>query len=262
MREKKCMKFIEFESIDCHIHPFFSTESNATWFPGTETPDLFVEEMKRAGIAKSCGSVAKRLTAPFFDQIKALNRETLKFRELYPDFFIPGIHVPPSCPEESCREIEELYHRENVSWIDELIGYCMDYKSYLNDGFDLIQELDILVNIHSFRIDEMETICKNFPNLKLVIVHSRDGQEMRARFEFIKTYLDARLDLSGTGLFRWGMLRYGIDEAGMEKILFGSDFPVCNPSMNLLAVFFEHLTEPELKAVLVGNFKCLTGMAS
>ncbi len=57
------------------------------------------------------------------------------------------------------------------------------------------------------------------------------------------------------------MLRYGIDTAGMDKILFGSDFPICNPSMNLQAVFFEHLTETELKAVLSGNFKRLVGMA-
>ncbi|MFA6102964.1 MAG: amidohydrolase family protein [Victivallaceae bacterium] len=260
------MKFMEFEIIDCHIHPFLSRDNNLAWFPGTETPDLFVEEMKRAGIAKCCGSVAKKLTAPSFDQIKALNCEALKFRELYPDFFIPGIHVLPSCPEESCREIEELYHRENIRWIGELVGDCMDYKSYLGDAmfkiYDLIQEFDIPVNIHPFRLDEMETICKNFPNLKLVIAHPCDGQEMRARFEFVKTYPNAYLDLSGTGLFRWGMLRYGIDKAGMEKILFGSDFPVCNPSMNLQAVFFEHLTGPELKAVLGGNFKRLIGMAS
>ena len=31
--------------------------------------------------------------------------------------------------------------------------------------------------------------------------------------------------------------------------------------MNLQAVFFEHLTETELKAVLSGNFKRLVGMA-
>jgi glucose-1-phosphate adenylyltransferase len=41
------MKFMEFEIIDCHIHPFLSHENNLAWFPGTETPDLFVEEMKR-----------------------------------------------------------------------------------------------------------------------------------------------------------------------------------------------------------------------
>jgi len=41
----------------------------------------------------------------------------------------------------------------------------------------------------------------------------------------------------------------------MDKILFGSDFPICNPAMNLKAVLFEHLTDAELKAVFAGNFK-------
>jgi len=259
------MEIMEFEIIDCHIHPFLSPENNTAWFPGTETPDIFVEEMKRAGIAKCCGSVIKKMTSPSFEQVKALNREALEFRNRYPDFFIPGIHVLPSCPEESCREIEELYHRENVRWIGELVGYFMDYSSYLGEGmfkiYDLIQELGMPVNIHAFGLDEMDTVCKNFPKLKVVIAHPGDGQSMRERFEFIKTHSNAYLDLSGTGLFRWGMLRCGIDAAGRDKLLFGSDFPICNPSMNLQAVFFEHLTEAELEAVLSGNFKRLTGMA-
>ena len=259
------MEIMDFEIIDCHVHPFLIPETNLTRFPGTETPDIFVAEMKRAGIVKCCGSVAKQLTSPSFDQIKTLNREALEFRTRYPDFFIPGIHILPSCPEESCREIEELYHRENVRWVGELVGYFMGYPSYLGDGvfkiYDLIQELGMPVNIHSAGLDEINTICKNFPKLKVVIAHPGDGQLMRERFEFIKTHPNAYLDLSGTGLFRWGMLRYGIDTAGMDKLLFGSDFPICNPSMNLQAVFFEHLTETELEAVLSGNFKRLIGMA-
>jgi len=259
------LKYTDFEVIDCHVHPFLSKETNYARFAGPETPDIFVAEMKRSGIAKCCGSVVKKMTNPSFDEMKALNREALEFRKLYPDFFIPGIGVLPSYPEESCREIEELYHRENVRWIGELVGYFMDYTTYLGEGafkiYDLAQTLGMAVNIHPFAaFEEIETICKNFPKLNVVIAHPCDGDEMKRRFEFIKKYPNAYLDLSGTGLFRWGMLRYGIDLAWPDKILFGTDFPICNPFMNLQAIFFEHLTEPELKAVLSGNFKRLIGM--
>ena len=164
------MEFMEFEIIDCHIHPFLNQETNTAWFPGTETPEIFVEEMKRAGIARCCGSVIKKMTKPSFDQIKALNREALEFRKRYPDFFIPGIHVLPSCPEESCREIEELYHRENVRWIGELVGYFMDYTSYLGDGmfkiYALAQNLGLPVNIHPADFAEMKTICEIFSQFR------------------------------------------------------------------------------------------------
>jgi hypothetical protein len=206
----------------------------------------------------------KKLAKFTFDDIKTLNREALEIRRRYPDFFIPGIHVLPSFPEESCREIEELYRKENVRWIGELVAYWMNYNSYLGDGmfkiYDLVQNLGLPINIHPADFAEMKTICENFPKLKLVIAHPTDSASMRERFEFIKRYPNAHLDLSGTGLFRWGMLRQGIDIAGKEKILFGSDFPICNPAMYVQGVLFEHLNDSEFEAVFSGNFKRLLAL--
>lgn len=256
---------MQFEIIDCHVHPFLNKDTNTGRINGSATPDEFVTEMKRTGISRCCGSVIRKLEKPTFDQIKALNREALEFRKRYPDFFIPGIHVLPSCPAESCREIEELYHRENVRWIGELVGYFMDYPSYLGDGmfeiYDLAQNLGLPINIHPADFAEMKTICENFPGLKLVIAHPCDGANMQERFEFIKKYPNAHLDLSGTGLFRWGMLREGLDIAGKDKILFGTDFPICNPAMYVQGVLFEHLNDAESEAVFAGNFRRLIGMA-
>jgi predicted TIM-barrel fold metal-dependent hydrolase len=80
----------------------------------------------------------------------------------------------------------------------------------ISDGifkiYDLIQTLEMPVNIHTFGLDEMDTICKEFPKLKVVIAHPGDGQAMRERIEFVKTHPNTYLDLSGTGSFRWGML--------------------------------------------------------
>lgn len=255
---------MEFEIIDCHVHPFLNKDTKTGRINGPATSDEFVAEMKRAGISRCCGSVIKKLANPTFEQIMALNREALEFRKLYPNFFVPGIHVLPSCPEESCREIEELYHKENVRWIGEIVGYFMDYPSYLGDGmfkiYELAQDLDLPVNIHPADFAEMKTICENFPDLKLVIAHPTDGASMLERFEFIKKHKNAYLDLSGTGLFRWSMLREGLNIAGREKILFGTDFPICNPAMYVQAVLFEHLNDVEFEAVFSGNFKRLTGL--
>jgi predicted TIM-barrel fold metal-dependent hydrolase len=126
--------------------------------------------------------------------------------------------------------------------------------------YDLVQNLGLPINIHPADFAEMKTVCENFPDLKLVIAHPTDGAGMQERFEFIKKYPNAHLDLSGTGLFRWGMLRHGINLAGKDKILFGSDFPICNPAMYVQGVLFEHLSDAEFEAVFSGNFKRLTGM--
>ncbi|MBR2373770.1 MAG: amidohydrolase family protein, partial [Lentisphaeria bacterium] len=66
------------------------------------------------------------------------------------------------------------------------------------------------------------------------------------------------LDLSGSGLFRWGMLRKGIDMIGAERILFGSDFPVVSSGMTVAGVLFEHITPAEQSMIFRENFLRLT----
>jgi predicted TIM-barrel fold metal-dependent hydrolase len=250
--------------VDCHVHPFATPESNCGGFAKGMTPDDFVAELRRCGVTRCCGSVIRRLSAPTIDDIRALNREALALRDRFPDFIVPGIHALPAFPEASCREIETLHREAGVRWVGEIVGYMMGCPSYLGTGafaiYDLAQQLDLPVNIHPGPLEEMETICQNFPRLKLVLAHPCDGDEMKRRFDFVRRHAAAHLDLSGTGLFRWGMLRHGIDVAGPEKFLFGSDFPICNPAMQVQGVLFEHLSEREREAVFSGNFRRLTGL--
>jgi predicted TIM-barrel fold metal-dependent hydrolase len=259
------MKVDGIEVIDCHIHPFMEAESNTSWFPGTETPEIFVEQMKKAGINRCCGSVIRSLENPSFEQIKQLNREALAFRDRFPGFYIPGINVHGNYPDESCAEIEALYEQEDIRWIGELVAYMMDYQSYASEAmfkiYELIQAMDLTVNIHPYGLEEIEKVCRNFPRLKLVVAHPTSGKnEILARFELIKKYPNTYLDLSGSGVFRWGILRHGIDVAGKEKFLFGSDFPICSPGMMLQGILAEKLSDDELEAVLSGNFKNLVGI--
>lgn len=255
---------MDFEVIDCHVHPFLSEETHISSFGAPVDSGNFVSEMKRAGVSRCCGSVIRRLVKPEFEEVRRLNREALEFRRLNPGFFIPGVHIHPSFPEESCQELERLYKDEGVRWVGELVGYFMDFPSYSGAGiskvYDLIQELGIPVNIHTSDLNELDALCKAFPKLKIVLAHPGDGEEMKTRVEFVKTHANMHLDISGTGLFRLGMLRHCVREAGRDKILFGTDFPVCNPAMYLQGVLFERLEDAELEAVLSGNFKRLTGM--
>ncbi|MFA7229703.1 MAG: amidohydrolase family protein [Victivallaceae bacterium] len=258
-------EFHYFEIIDCHVHPFLTSPNNTSWFPGTDTPESFFAELERAGISRCCGSVIRKLANPSFEDIKALNRETIELKNRFPKTYIPGINVHGNYPEESCREIELLHKTENIRWIGELVAYFMDYSSYSTPAmfqiFDLAQNLDLPVNIHPGDFNEMAKICTAFPKLKVVVAHPSDGKDnMLARFELVKKYPNAYLDLSGSGVFRWGMLRQGLNMAGKDKFLFGSDFPICNPSMMIQGIMFEHLSDSELEAVFSGNFKRLTGI--
>jgi len=52
-------------------------------------------------------------------------------------------------------------------------------------------------------------------------------------------------------------VRYALNRAGTNKILFGSDFPIRNPGMYIAGVLFEHLSKTQLEAVFSRNFKNL-----
>jgi predicted TIM-barrel fold metal-dependent hydrolase len=67
------------------------------------------------------------------------------------------------------------------------------------------------------------------------------------------------MDISGYGLFRWNMLRYGVDVCGAEKIIFGSDMPTCSAGMYLYGALSENMTDEEFRLILGGNFRRLLG---
>ena len=76
---------------------------------------------------------------------------------------------------------------------------------------------------------------------------------------WMKRFPTLHWDISGTGLFRWGMLKYLVDTCGAEKLLFGTDFPICNIAMQIHGVLSEHIPDEARAAIFSGNFDRLCG---
>lgn len=255
-----------FEVIDAHIHPFLENEgANIAAYGSPASPDEFVAELKSLGISKVCGSVILRKDCRMED-IREANRIALRFQNRYPDFYLPGIHVHGGFPEESCEEIETMVQK-GVRWIGELVPYIMNTGEYNSPGmmriFDLAQQLGIPVNLHDgWPAELIDPAVKQFPNLKLVLAHPGETGRAKERFEYMALHDNVYMDLSGTGLFRWNMLKYGVDLCGADRFLFGSDFPICSPGMNLFGVLSENLSDAECRLIFSENFKRLTEESS
>ncbi len=252
----------DFEIIDAHIHPFVDRADCFGPYGWPETPQEFVSDLQSCGIRRACGSAIIKSRAEDFDTVRDCNRDALKFRELYPDFFLPGISVHAAFPEESCRELEEM-HRQGVRWIGELVSYMAGTSEYsvksLHPVYDLAQSLGLPVNIHQHELDDIEKILLDFPGLKVVMAHPGEAPTYLARLALMKRYPNLYLDLSGTGLFRWGMLRHGVREVGAERFLFGSDYPVCNPAMYVHGVLCEKLSKRDYELIFAENFLRISG---
>ena len=248
--------------IDAHVHPFVESSQSISRYGLTATTEEFFDELKKCGFQKVCGSVlGKDITG--FEDIRRLNRQMMALKRQYPDFYEPGIHVYGKDAKASCEEVENLHREEDVRWIGELVNYSMDIGEYNSPGmleiFSLAADLEMVVNIHCGDLAVMEDVCRNVPRLKVVLAHPGDVGSALERLDFIRRYENAYIDISGTGLFRWGLLTYAIKTIGASKILFGSDFPVCSAGMNLGGVLAEPLSDEELMLILGGNFLRLIG---
>ncbi len=256
-----------YEIIDAHVHPFLEDcGANIGCYGVPRSPDEFVDELKRCGIDHACGSVLLLKKDCSMADIRRANRAALRFRDRYPGFYFPGIHVHGGFVKESIAELEAM-RKEGVRWIGELVPYIMGTGLYNTPGmlelFGCAAENGMVVNIHDGWPKEMILpAVEKYPSLKLVMAHPGESGTAKERFQFAAEHENVHLDICGTGLFRWGMLEYAVKTCGSKKLLFGSDFPVCSPGMNLYGALSEHLTDDQFRDVLSGNFRRLTGLNS
>jgi len=263
---------MQHEIIDFHTHPFTDPMNNICahqdYFP--MSPELTVSYLQGLGISKICGTVLcckndkHALYATQWDAIADSNNRALALKEQYGDFYIPGFHVHPDYVEESCREIERM-HKLGIRLIGELTPYLHGWSDYTCDAFDEILDVatsyNMIVNFHRGDEDAMDTMVKKHPDTILIAAHPGEFGAYTRHLNRMKMSENYYLDLSGTGLFRHGMLRRGIAECGVERFIFGSDYPTCNPAMLLGGVLLDTIiTEEEKAMVLAGNAKRLLGL--
>lgn len=249
------------EIIDFHIHPFYNKNRNVCFYEDTVNTFEDVEnDLRRAGISRACGSVIERLEPESFDDIRALNDEAVMLAQKYSGFYIPGIHIHPGFVKESISELERM-HGMGVRLVGELVPYMMGWDTYYNDALDkiygVINELKMVVSLHTIYEPTIDEAVSRYPGITFVAAHPGDKAQFMRHIERIKKYGNYYLDLSGTGIFRYGLIACGVNAVGSERLLFGTDYPICNPSMYVNAVLFERLGEEDRKNIFAENAKRL-----
>ncbi|MBQ3226613.1 MAG: amidohydrolase [Clostridia bacterium] len=252
---------MSFEVIDFHTHPFLKPNQQLGAFCEV-TPigvEEFAEDMARENVTHFCGSVIGG-GVKGFDGMFDLNRDALALRKIYGDKYIPGFHVHPDYVEESCKEID--YAVENgVKLIGELVPYAHGWSDYSCPGFseilDYLEGKDMVVSLHTMDQDQMEQMALAHKNITFVFAHPGEGAKVGKHIEIMKKCDNVYLDLSGTGLVRYGILRKFVKEVGAERILFGTDYPICNLKMYIAGVLGEKISDNDKELILSKNAKRL-----
>ena len=252
--------------IDFHVHPYLSQ----TECLGMYRESFYLDPMEarrdleESGIMHICGSVIENGTYTSdrgFEYFRELNRKALKLQEIYGGFYTPGIHVHPDYVKESCDEIEYM-HGRGVRLIGELVPYSHGWNDYscrgLAEILDTAEQYGMIVSYHTMGEDrQIEDMIAEHAGIIFVAAHPGQKGDFLKHIDRMKRYENAWLDLSGTGLFRYGMLVHGVNEAGFERFLFGTDYPICNPRMYVQAVLQEHISDEAKECILWGNARRL-----
>lgn len=257
---------MKFEIIDFHTHPFLDAKNNVCMhkdycnMSAQETFNVF----EKLGVSTICGSVVSvrdEQERNNWKKVKENNDIALELKNLYGDFYVPGFHIHPGYPEESVEEIERM-DKLGVKLIGELVPYLDGWSDYSSPEFsDLLKVAgrhNMIVNIHSDGNDEMDEMVKKHKDVIFVAAHPGEYRDFMRHIERMKMSENYYLDLSGYGLFRYGMLRRAIDSFGADRILFGSDYPTCNPGMYIGGVLFDNLiSDTEKEKIFSLNAKKL-----
>lgn len=263
-----------YEIIDFHTHPFLRPENNICnhqSFCGIQSGDI-LGDMRALGISKFCGSVIPRKRAEdqnVWDRLKRANDDALALREIFGTVYIPGFHVHPGFVEQSIEEIHRM-HEAGVRLIGELVPYSCEWEDYgctfASEAFSKIldeaEKFRMIVSFHSDEnADAMDAMVQSHKNLTLVAAHPGEAPRLLRHIARAKMSDNYYLDLSGTGLFRYGMLCRAVREMGADHVLFGTDYPTCTPGMYVGGVTYDKFLSDEEKAlVFAGNAKRLLGL--
>ena len=253
-----------FEIIDFHTHPFIDPIHNICSHKefchmGVEDTAAVFDSLR---ITKICGSVISPSHFPdMWEKVRFNNDTALRLREIYGDFYTPGFHVHPDYAEESIAEIRRM-HGLGVRLIGELVPYMDGWRDYDCEGLSAVLDEagrhNMVFSFHTMGGDAIDRMVSAHRDGVFVAAHPGEHGELMQHIERMRKYENYYLDLSGTGLFRYGMLRRTIDEVGADRILFGSDFPTCNPAMFLGGVLHDPLiTDGEKELILAGTAKRL-----
>lgn len=247
------------EIFDFHLHPYYDFHENDT------DPHRFVDTLKKQGVTGSAGcginmACQNHPTDEYDRVITGINEKTWAFHSLFPDFFVPGIHIHPDHVDHSVKEMQKHKEKGGIL-VGELVYYMMGWRYLHKNTLSLMEtarDMDMVVSVHPSKdFEYVEAIADNIKGIKLVVAHLDAYGLYERQLALIKKHENVYADLSAYGAEREGMIADAVNRVGSEKILYGSDFPGYSVSKFINAVEKADVSTADKENILYRNAKRL-----
>jgi predicted TIM-barrel fold metal-dependent hydrolase len=244
---------------DAHLHCPSDDGDVWQWHPVTRTFKEFAAYLERTGVQRGIVNSVRSQLAKDAAGFVAGNREVVRHVEAYKGRFQGACVVNPLFIDEALREMEDCRKKYGMVWVGELCNYTVPYQ-YTIKEFELLVEqavkLNMVLDVHT-TLDEMEYIIQKFPQATIVFPHMGQHEDIFRRIDQVAKHPNCYLDIAGSGHERMGMLEYAVQAIGAERVLFGSDFSINDPSTVIGRVENSFLTEDQKQAVFWRNLETL-----
>ena len=188
------------------------------------------------------------------------NREVARYVEKYKGRFLGAAVVNPLFIDEALREIEDCRKQLGFVWVGELCNYMAPFE-YTIKEFELLVahtvKMNMVLDVHT-DLEEMQYIIQKFPQATIVFPHFGDSHEsdhIFKRIDLVARNTNCYLDTSGRGHERMGMLEYAVQTIGSDRVLFGSDFSINDPSTVIARIENSFLTDEQKRKILSENLQ-------
>lgn len=248
---------------DCHLHCPAEAGEKWQWYKVTHSFEDFVKYLDSAGINKGIIN-SQRSYGAKPEEFIAGNREVARFVEKYKGRFLGASVVNPMYIDEALKELEYCRNQLGFVWAGELCNYMVPYEYSVKEFEALVGQVTKLRMILALHTEhgEMELIADKFPDAVIAFAHFGDDHEYEdifKRIDIVAKNPNYYLDTSGYGHDRVGVLEYAVKTIGPDRVLFGSDFSINDPSTVIARIRHSFLNDEQKQKILSGNMKSLLG---
>jgi predicted TIM-barrel fold metal-dependent hydrolase len=245
---------------DAHLHIPSDNGENFQWSLVTRNMPEFVAYLDKCGVRRGVISSSWSNKAQSPDDYRNGNREVAKYVERYKGRFRGSCVITPFRVDEALREIEECHRQFGFVWLGEFCNYMTGYKYETPEWTEVMKlaaRLNLITQIHT-NTREMRYLAENFPDNTIVFPHlGANREDIFARIEIVARSRNTYIELSGSGIERVGILERAVKEIGADRVLYGSDFTINEPSAVIARVKNAFLTAEDRERILFRNVERL-----
>lgn len=252
------------EIFDAHLHIPSDNGENFQWHQVTKNMPEFVAYLDKCGVRRGVISSSWSNKAQSPDDYRNGNREVAKYVDRYKGRFRGSCVITPFRIDEALREIERCRNELGFVWLGEFCNYMTGYRYDTPEWAQVMRlatKLNCVIQIHT-NTQELRYLVESFPETTIVFPHlGGSPQDIFARIDLIARHPNAYIDVSGSGIERVGILERAVKEIGADRVLYGSDFTINEPSAVIARVDNAFLTREDREKILFRNVEKLLARA-